>query len=105
MRLASAAISEALGYDAAGLAAIPEGADLGLGGGNPLAVLGLAPGETVAEHAHTDRASLEEAASRFASIRVSAVKPARSPASQVGDGVRLALRESPSSWVRRCRWG
>ena len=36
-----------LGYDAADLAAIPEGADLGLGCGNPLGVLGLREGETV----------------------------------------------------------
>ncbi len=39
--------SEALGYDAAALAQIPEGADLGLGCGNPLAMLELAQGETV----------------------------------------------------------
>lgn len=40
-------ISEALGYDAEDIAAIPEGADLGLGCGNPLALLQLSPGETV----------------------------------------------------------
>jgi len=39
--------SEALGYDAADLAAIPDGADLGLGCGNPLAMLELREGETV----------------------------------------------------------
>jgi len=39
--------SEELGYDAAELGAIPEGADLGLGCGNPLAMLGLREGETV----------------------------------------------------------
>jgi arsenite methyltransferase len=39
--------SAQLGYDAGDLAAIPEGADLGLGCGNPLAVLELQPGETV----------------------------------------------------------
>jgi SAM-dependent methyltransferase len=45
---ASAAIpSELIGYDAAELAAIPEGADLGLGCGNPLALLELREGETV----------------------------------------------------------
>jgi arsenite methyltransferase len=38
---------EALGYDSAELAAIPEGADLGLGCGNPLAMLDLREGETV----------------------------------------------------------
>lgn len=40
-------ISEQLGYDADDLADIPEGADLGLGCGNPLAVLDLREGETV----------------------------------------------------------
>jgi arsenite methyltransferase len=45
---ASAAIpSETLGYDATELTEIPEGADLGLGCGNPLALLGLREGETV----------------------------------------------------------
>ena len=45
---ASSAIpSESLGYDAAELAEIPEGADLGLGCGNPLALLELQEGETV----------------------------------------------------------
>lgn len=39
--------SEELGYDPAELDAIPEGADLGLGCGNPLAMLGLSEGETV----------------------------------------------------------
>lgn len=39
----------ALGYDAAELAAIPEGADLGLGCGNPLAMLQLQEGETVVD--------------------------------------------------------
>ena len=42
-----ATVSEQLGYDAADLAGIPEGADLGLGCGNPLALLELAEGETV----------------------------------------------------------
>jgi ubiquinone/menaquinone biosynthesis C-methylase UbiE len=41
------AASAELGYDAADLAALPQGADLGLGCGNPLAMLDLKPGETV----------------------------------------------------------
>jgi arsenite methyltransferase len=40
-------VSEMLGYDADDLAAIPEAADLGLGCGNPLALLELREGETV----------------------------------------------------------
>ena len=43
----SLSVSEQLGYEAADLAAIPEGADLGLGCGNPLALLALREGETV----------------------------------------------------------
>lgn len=43
----TASESPALGYDADELAAIPQGADLGLGCGNPLALLELAAGETV----------------------------------------------------------
>ena len=39
--------SEALGYDPVELAALPEGADLGLGCGNPLAFAELEPGQTV----------------------------------------------------------
>lgn len=42
-------ISEQLGYDADALAGIPEGADLGLGCGNPLAMLELHEGETVVD--------------------------------------------------------
>jgi len=42
-------ISEQLGYDPADLAGIPEGADLGLGCGNPLAMLELKDGETVVD--------------------------------------------------------
>lgn len=38
---------EALGYDPADLAAIPEGADLGLGCGNPLAFAAIEAGQTV----------------------------------------------------------
>jgi SAM-dependent methyltransferase len=36
-----------LGYDATDLAAVPEGANLGLGCGNPVALAALKPGETV----------------------------------------------------------
>ncbi|HEU0032144.1 MAG TPA: arsenite methyltransferase [Kofleriaceae bacterium] len=39
--------SLALGYTQADLAAVPEGADLGLGCGNPNAIAALRPGETV----------------------------------------------------------
>jgi arsenite methyltransferase len=39
--------SEQLGYDPDDLAELPEGADLGLGCGNPLALLDLREGETV----------------------------------------------------------
>ncbi len=42
-------VSEQLGYDTDDLAAIPDGADLGLGCGNPLAMLGLKEGETVVD--------------------------------------------------------
>ena len=38
--------SSRLGYSDADLAAVPDGADLGLGCGNPQAIAGLAPGET-----------------------------------------------------------
>ncbi len=40
-------VSRALGYESADLEAVPQGADLGLGCGNPLALLELSPGETV----------------------------------------------------------
>ncbi len=40
-------ISLEIGYDARQLAAVPEGADLGLGCGNPMALDELRPGETV----------------------------------------------------------
>lgn len=43
----SAGASLALGYSAADLAAVPEGADMGLGCGNPQAIAGLRPGEVV----------------------------------------------------------
>lgn len=39
--------SEQLGYTAADLAAVPAGADLGLGCGNPVALASISPGETV----------------------------------------------------------
>ena len=39
--------STRLGYSDADLAAVPDGADLGLGCGNPQAIAGLAPGERV----------------------------------------------------------
>jgi len=40
-------VSEKIGYSAEELAAIPEGADLGLGCGNPVALASLREGETV----------------------------------------------------------
>ena len=39
--------STQLGYSEADLAAVPDGADLGLGCGNPGAIAALKPGETV----------------------------------------------------------
>src|SRR6185312_5998967 len=39
--------SERIGYSAAELAAVPEGANLGLGCGNPQAIAALKPGETM----------------------------------------------------------
>ena len=44
---ASDTYSAQLGYSAADLASVPAGADLGLGCGNPLAIAGIRPGETV----------------------------------------------------------
>jgi SAM-dependent methyltransferase len=44
---AAESVSPALGYEPAALAEIPQGADLGLGCGNPLAMLELREGETV----------------------------------------------------------
>ncbi|MBN8216324.1 MAG: arsenite methyltransferase [Spirochaetes bacterium] len=41
------AIAQRLGYPQAELAALPQGANLGLGCGNPLAIASLKPGETV----------------------------------------------------------
>jgi SAM-dependent methyltransferase len=41
------AVSQALGYSAGEIAAVPAGANLGLGCGNPQAIAALKPGETV----------------------------------------------------------
>ena len=46
-RSSAAEISCAVGYDENELASVPEGANLGLGCGNPVALASLAPGETV----------------------------------------------------------
>lgn len=43
----AAALSQALGYSADETDAVPEGANMGLGCGNPHAIAGLKPGETV----------------------------------------------------------
>lgn len=43
----TASYSAQLGYSSAELAAVPAGADLGLGCGNPLALASIRPGETV----------------------------------------------------------
>lgn len=40
-------ISEKIGYSAAEMGAVPEGANLGLGCGNPTAIASIQPGETV----------------------------------------------------------
>ncbi|MCA1790442.1 MAG: hypothetical protein LC667_11490 [Thioalkalivibrio sp.] len=42
-------ISTRLGYSTADLAAVPDGADMGLGCGNPRAIAGLRPGEVVVD--------------------------------------------------------
>jgi len=42
-------VSRAVGYSDEELAAIPDGADLGLGCGNPIALASLRPGETVVD--------------------------------------------------------
>jgi arsenite methyltransferase len=42
-------VSQALGYEADALAGVPDSADMGLGCGNPQAIAGLAPGETVVD--------------------------------------------------------
>jgi SAM-dependent methyltransferase len=42
-----AEVSERVGYSAADLESLPEGADMGLSCGNPTALAGLAPGEVV----------------------------------------------------------
>ena len=43
----ASAVSQALGYSAEQTSAVPEGSNLGLGCGNPQAIAGLKPGETV----------------------------------------------------------
>jgi SAM-dependent methyltransferase len=43
----AALLSQGIGYSAADTAAVPEGANLGLGCGNPQAIAALKPGETV----------------------------------------------------------
>jgi SAM-dependent methyltransferase len=45
--VAAETYSESLGYSAADAASVPEGADLGLGCGNPLALASIKAGETV----------------------------------------------------------
>lgn len=45
----NALISTRLGYSAADLVAVPEGADMGLGCGNPKAIAALKPGEVVVD--------------------------------------------------------
>lgn len=42
-------LAQAIGYDAAELAALPEGANLGLSCGNPVALASLKPGEVVVD--------------------------------------------------------
>lgn len=44
---APGAVARALGYSAKDTAAVPDGANLGLGCGNPLAIASLRPGQTV----------------------------------------------------------
>ncbi|MFB3880691.1 MAG: arsenite methyltransferase [Armatimonadota bacterium] len=43
----AAGLAERLGYSEADLSAVPEGANLGLGCGNPIALASIQPGETV----------------------------------------------------------
>ena len=45
----AAAAAEELGYSAADVAAVPEGAEMGLGCGNPLAIASIRPGMTVVD--------------------------------------------------------
>ena len=42
-------LSKAMGYSDAEMASVPEGANLGLGCGNPVAILSLKPGQTVVD--------------------------------------------------------
>jgi arsenite methyltransferase len=46
---ASPTVPEKLGYSAADSLAVPEGAEMGLGCGNPLAIASIRPGETVVD--------------------------------------------------------
>jgi 2-polyprenyl-3-methyl-5-hydroxy-6-metoxy-1,4-benzoquinol methylase len=48
-RLAQSDASVQIGYSPEELAAVPEGANLGLGCGNPQAIAALLPGETVVD--------------------------------------------------------
>jgi SAM-dependent methyltransferase len=48
-QVTAAAISKRLGYDEKDMTSVPEGANLGLGCGNPLALAGLKKGETVVD--------------------------------------------------------
>lgn len=45
----AASLSKAIGYSDAEMAGVPEGANLGLGCGNPVALAELSPGETVVD--------------------------------------------------------
>src|SRR3972149_1145262 len=45
--VAAESLSKAIGYSEQELRSVPEGADLGLGCGNPQAIAALRPGETV----------------------------------------------------------
>ena len=50
----AADISLAMGYSGEDVAAVPEGADMGLGCGNPQAIASLQPGETVLDRLNAD---------------------------------------------------
>ncbi|HPV39135.1 MAG TPA: hypothetical protein PK729_18040 [Candidatus Hydrogenedentes bacterium] len=45
----AAQLAQAIGYDAEELAALPEGANMGLSCGNPVVLASLNPGETVVD--------------------------------------------------------
>ena len=73
--------SRQLGYTEADLAAVPDGADLGLGCGNPQAIAGLRPGERVLDlgsgAGSMPSSPLGSGAEQFvASALIEAVKPA-----------------------------